>query len=110
MSTLSGSPCFSSRLNAEGQIRLLKVQPETDGSREIQCKLETFYLKDFPRYVALSYTWGPPTVEAAEAGVTSASTHAIRCNGDIILITKNLHDFLQRGAPRFCAEFAEILD
>lgn len=96
MSTLHSNPYFWSRLSDEGQIRLLKVQPEADGNQEIQCELETVHLKDNPSYVALSYTWGPPTAEAADAGVTSIPTHAIRCNGDVILITQNLHDFIQR--------------
>ena len=96
MSTLSGHLYASSRLSSEGQIRLLTVQPEADRSREIQCRLEIVHLKENPSYIAVSYTWGPPTAEAADARVTSSATHVIRCNGDAILITKNLYDFLQR--------------
>jgi hypothetical protein len=96
MSTLHSNSYFSSRLSDEGQIRLLKVQPEADGNQEIRCELETVHLKDNPSYVALSYTWGPPTAEAADAGVTSIPTHAIRCNEHVIQITRNLHDFIQR--------------
>ncbi|KAH8654252.1 heterokaryon incompatibility protein-domain-containing protein [Ilyonectria robusta] len=95
MSTLPSNPYFS-RLTGEGQIRLLKVHPEADGSRELQCELETAHLKENPSYVAVSYTWGPPTAEAADAGVTGSPTHAIRCDGDVILITRNLHDFIRR--------------
>ena len=80
ISTSNINPCYASRLSDEGQIRLLKVQPEADGKQEIRCELETVHLKDNPSYVALSYTWGPPTAEAASAGVTSIPTHAIRCN------------------------------
>ncbi|KAH7114192.1 heterokaryon incompatibility protein-domain-containing protein [Dendryphion nanum] len=96
MSTLHNNPYFLSSLSGEGQIRLLKVQPEADGSQDIQCELETVNLKDNPSYVALSYTWGPPTAEAADSGVTSIPTYAIRCNGYAILITKNLYDFIWR--------------
>ena len=96
MSTSNINPCYSSRLSDEGQIRLLKVQPEEDGKQEIRCELESVHLRDNPSYVALSYTWGPPTAEAASAGITSIPTHTIRCNEDVILITRNLHDFLQK--------------
>ena len=106
ISTLHSNSCYSSRLSDEGQIRLLKVQPEADGNQEIRCELETVHLKDNPNYVALSYTWGPPTAEAASAGVTSIPNHAITCNKDVILITRNLHDFLQRIChdPQLCSQ------
>lgn len=97
MPNLHGNPYYFSILRDEGQIRLLKILPEVDGSLEIQCELETVHLKDNPSYVALSYTWGPPTAEAADAGITNNSNHAIRCNGAVILITQNLHDFLRRA-------------
>ncbi|KAI3317329.1 heterokaryon incompatibility protein-domain-containing protein [Xylariaceae sp. AK1471] len=97
MATWSGTPYFLVRVRGEGQIRLLSVQPEADGCQEIRCELKAVHLKDSPNYVAVSYTWGHPTAEVAEdVGVTRSSTHTIRCNGDVILISQNLHDFLWR--------------
>jgi len=97
MSTSHSNPYVSSRLSETGQIRLLKVHPGADENEEVQCELEAAYLEDNPSYVALSYTWGPSTIEAAEAGVTDIPVHTIKCNGHIILTTKNLHDFLRRA-------------
>ena len=96
-STLHSNLHFPSRLSDKGQIRLLKVQPEVDENQVVRCELETVHLKDNPNYVALSYTWGPPTTEAASAGITSIPTHAIRCNGEAMLVTQNLHDFIRRA-------------
>ncbi|KAF8855784.1 HET-domain-containing protein [Acephala macrosclerotiorum] len=41
------------------QIRLVKIQPGNE-SEIIQCKFHCFSLLDCPKYVALSYAWGPP--------------------------------------------------
>ena len=38
-----------------------------------------------PQYIALSYTWG-----------TANLTHSIKCNGDTVMITRNLHSALTR--------------
>jgi len=95
MSAFTDHPYCSSRLSGEGQIRLLKVQPEAGGSREIKCTLDTVHLDDSPSYVALSYTWGPPTAEMADAEAASQSTYTITCNQGVIQITRNLNDFLQ---------------
>lgn len=96
MSSSSSYLYPSSRLSGEGQIRLLTIQPGAGESQEIQCELEIVHLEENPSYIALSYTWGPPTAEAADTGVTCSTTHVIRCSGDLIVITKNLHDFFQR--------------
>ncbi|EHA25226.1 hypothetical protein ASPNIDRAFT_42414 [Aspergillus niger ATCC 1015] len=85
-----------SRLTEEGEIRLLKIYPEMDGDGEICCDIFNIRLKDRPSYIALSYTWGAPTPEASVKGVTSIPNHHVKCNGDVIHITKNLHDFLNR--------------
>ncbi len=47
-------------------------------------------------YQALSYTWGPPTREAAAEGMTGTPTHAITCNGVPLLVTENLFDCLHQ--------------
>lgn len=96
MSSSSSYLYPSSRLSGEGQVRLLTIQPGAGESQEIQCELEIVHLEENPSYIALSYTWGPPTAEAADTGVTCSTTHVIRCSGDLIVITKNLHDFFQR--------------
>lgn len=96
MPILPSNSYYSTELTSEGRIRLLKIQSEADGSREIQCELVTVCLKDSPNYIALSYTWGPPTPEAADRGVTNSAKYAIKCNGDVTLITQNLHDFFRR--------------
>jgi hypothetical protein len=92
-----GNPYLLARLVDKSQIRLLKVQAHKNGDGEIQCEMRTVNLDDGPNYVALSYTWGPPTDRAAEAGVTSDPLHAIACNGGTIKITQNLYDFFQRA-------------
>ncbi|XHF97081.1 hypothetical protein AWENTII_000684 [Aspergillus wentii] len=69
-----------------------------NGNSEIESSLDIVDLYDNPRFVALYYTWGPPTAEAGIRGVTDVPSHPIRCNGRVILVTQNLHDFLQRVA------------
>ncbi|KAE8413143.1 heterokaryon incompatibility protein-domain-containing protein [Aspergillus pseudocaelatus] len=95
MSTSFGQ-LYTSRLSGEGEFRLLTVQPEIGEDQWIHCILHTVNIKEHPSYICLSYTWGPPTSEAADEGITSRATHYIRCNGNTILVTKNLYDFLQR--------------
>ncbi|KAF4629775.1 hypothetical protein G7Y89_g8367 [Cudoniella acicularis] len=51
----------------------------------IECTMETVSLKNFPLFVALSYTWGDP-----------ALNRAIRVNGQTVNVTTNLWDALLR--------------
>ncbi|KAF7591662.1 hypothetical protein BBP40_001238 [Aspergillus hancockii] len=95
MSSSFSQHYVTSRLTGEGEIRLLKIQSETDNIRDIQCNLRTVHLKDWPSYIALSYTWGPPTAEAAETEATISIVYLYKCNGRVIVITKNLHGFFQ---------------
>ncbi|KAH7303526.1 heterokaryon incompatibility protein-domain-containing protein [Stachybotrys elegans] len=81
-----------SSLSGEGQIRLLKVELDANGT-QVQCELKTFCLKDDPEYIAISYTWGPPTTQH-EATNTSSGT--VRCNGYNIEVTQNLYHLLLR--------------
>ncbi|KAE8391720.1 heterokaryon incompatibility protein-domain-containing protein [Aspergillus alliaceus] len=69
--SISFSPHYTSRLTGEGEFRLLTVQPELGEDQRIQS-------------------------EAANKGITNSATHYIRCDGNAVLITKNLHDILQR--------------
>lgn len=97
MSAQSSHLYASSGLNTEGQIRLLTVYPDIEGSQEISCKLEVVHLEENPSYTAVSYTWGSPINDAPDRGAPrSTTTHPIICNGNTALVTKNLYDFLQR--------------
>ncbi|KAN0114623.1 HET domain containing protein [Hyaloscypha variabilis] len=42
------------------QIRLIKLVKNTSSKRPPRCKIYTFDLASAPKYIALSYTWGPP--------------------------------------------------
>jgi hypothetical protein len=42
------------------QIRLLKVEKTTASTHPPRCAVHVFDLASAPRYIALSYTWGPP--------------------------------------------------
>ncbi|CAN9176797.1 unnamed protein product [Alternaria sp. RS040] len=63
------------------QIRLLKLQPDTDALR---LDLLTYELKESPEYVALSYEWGD-----------GSEIHDIIINGAVFKIRQNLHDALE---------------
>lgn len=63
---------------------------------EIQLSLRVETLDQKLEYTALSYTWGPPTREDAEEGMTGTPTHHITCNGMPLLVTENLFDCLQQ--------------
>jgi Heterokaryon incompatibility protein (HET) len=60
----------------------------------IHLSLEVAELADSPVFTALSYTWGCPSIHASERGVTAERKFSIICDGQKILITENLHDFL----------------
>ncbi|PKK42524.1 hypothetical protein CI102_13592 [Trichoderma harzianum] len=64
----------------------------------IQLSLRVVNLDDNPCYNALSYTWGPPSREAAARGMDSTPACRIKCNGESILVTQNLFDCLQQFA------------
>jgi hypothetical protein len=42
------------------QIRLLRVMP-TSSVGSIECQIHTFVIGDCPKYIAISYAWGPPS-------------------------------------------------
>ncbi|KAH8885835.1 HET-domain-containing protein [Thozetella sp. PMI_491] len=79
-----------------------------DGSPEVQCRLEVVDLKENPSYLALSYTWGPPTAKAAAAAAAAIERDAfvVLHSADMagsgsssytMPITRNLNDFLRRA-------------
>ncbi|KAH6888500.1 heterokaryon incompatibility protein-domain-containing protein [Thelonectria olida] len=80
----------------EGEIRLLKILP---GSERVACEIRTFKVRDNPDYIALSYTWGPPTqpFDQNADDVPSRPNPEIDCNGSHrISVRENLHAFLLR--------------
>ena len=78
-------------------MRLLRIHAQQD-DHIVRCSLESAELLHPPSYAALSYTWGAPTDQAAERGVTYKRYCPIVCNGEEILVTENLLHFLQRIA------------
>ncbi|KAL6791015.1 hypothetical protein J3E68DRAFT_438784 [Trichoderma sp. SZMC 28012] len=92
-------------LTSPRSIRILKLDslsaPQIDTTCNpdealIQLSLRVVNLDDNPSYNALSYTWGPPSREAASRGINSTPTCRIKCNGESILVTQNLFDCLQQ--------------
>src|SRR5437773_1801722 len=57
---------------------------------------------DQPIFDALSYTWGNPfrvyysSHEPAAVAMRYGTQHLIICDGQILYVTRNLHDFLER--------------
>jgi len=88
-------------------IRLATVaQPAID--RPIQIILEMVALANAPEYRALSYTWGYPLYEDPDNDPTDQShrDQIVLCEGQILRITKNLHDAL--SILPSCAEFDHL--
>ncbi|KAK4079005.1 hypothetical protein Trihar35433_110 [Trichoderma harzianum] len=92
-------------LTSPRSIRILKLEslsaPQIDTTCNpdealIQLTLRVVDLDDNPCYNAFSYTWGPPSREAAARGMDSTPTCRIKCNGESILVTQNLFDCLEQ--------------
>ncbi|KAF3057516.1 hypothetical protein CFAM422_012386 [Trichoderma lentiforme] len=88
-------------LTSPRSIRILRLDavsaptyPGEDAG--IRLSLRVVDLDDNPRYNALSYTWGPPSREDAARGIDSTPTRRIKCNGESILVTQNLFNYLQQ--------------
>jgi hypothetical protein len=47
------------------EIRLVTILPASPFSKTIECVVRKVTLRDAPTYIALSYTWGDPSVTAA---------------------------------------------
>ena len=75
-------------INATDDIRLLHIQSGVSDERII-CNLSTANIRQFPKYEALSYTWG-----------SLEYTKSITCNGCRVMVTENLYDALQQLRPR----------
>ncbi|KAL9595844.1 MAG: hypothetical protein Q9219_006186 [cf. Caloplaca sp. 3 TL-2023] len=78
-------------------IRLLSVRPSS-AYGAINCTLDLADLATKPQYHALSYTWGPPTLQAAQKGMTDEKRCLIVCNGWEVRVPQNLFDFLCHAA------------
>ena len=71
-------------LDVPDGIRLLQLLPPTNGSDIISCSVLNTRLEERPSYEALSYCWG-----------ASDSPSIIRCNGQDLSVTANLHQALR---------------
>lgn len=76
-------------------VELTHTQGQEAG---IRLSLRVVNLDDKPDYHALSYTWGPPTREAAVRGMNATPARRINCNGESLLVTQNLFACLQQLA------------
>jgi hypothetical protein len=84
-----GSPYALTPLDPKTKcFRLLELQP-SDSDDIIKCTLRTYPLASHPSYTALSYTWGPPSLD-----------HIIELNGIQTPIRANLWSFLNRRRLR----------
>lgn len=70
---------YESLDSSQHQIRLLHLQPSTS-NEHIECHLETVDLRSSPKYEALSYEWGDPTMFQPE----------IKLGQNIVLARNNL--------------------
>lgn len=74
---------------SQNRIRLLTVYPSTDTNESISCFLSVVNLDHNPAYLALSYTWGDPTItvpitlEGEPWQVTLNLDDALRCLRDV---------------------------
>jgi hypothetical protein len=89
---------YGSPLLRKDSTRLLKLLPPENGS--VRCQLDVVDLRSELSFRALSYTWGAPTREAREKGMTTARTFSIICNGKELHITENLFHFLRLASAR----------
>ncbi len=101
-------------------IRLIRLLPrlEYDNSDPVFIELHTARLDEY-RFIALSYTWGPATLEEQDA--TDAQTfttvprcYPIYCGGKIIRVTRSLRDALIRIRqfldPASIARYTNMMD
>ncbi|KAK1625622.1 heterokaryon incompatibility protein-domain-containing protein [Colletotrichum phormii] len=90
---------------AANDIRLITIQAKgnDDNPDSLSCSLHVSSLNDSTPYHALSYTWGPATVQEAD----DRPATSITCNGHAILITHNLADTRQPRAREQKTDDAE---
>ncbi|KAF2193162.1 HET-domain-containing protein [Zopfia rhizophila CBS 207.26] len=98
-------------LAPEDEIRLLNI-PLKRQTEDIACELQVVKLRDNPKYIALSYTWGSPTSLNNEEGaedISSKPSRLILCKAKSnspaepqplwyrIMVTENLYTFLLKA-------------
>ncbi|KAJ3564874.1 hypothetical protein NPX13_g7695 [Xylaria arbuscula] len=84
-------------------IRLIRIPPgrfNSGPTDDIQIEIEHKPLGTCD-YLALSYTWGPATLEEQDAAnaqifTTVQRCYPVNCGGEIILVTRSLRDALKR--------------
>jgi hypothetical protein len=63
----------------DAHVRLLRVQLKSDVTEIISCRLDVVRLtntKDKPAFVAVSYTWGSPWIDADSTNGMKKETEA----------------------------------
>ena len=81
-------------------IRLVRISRLKYLGSYLVCHLESFRLDSCPKFQALSYTWGSPfgphhprsKPSSTQLDDWDTPSQPITCNGNPILIRKNLHD------------------
>jgi hypothetical protein len=94
MATEIRAPYQYSSLHSPKAIRVVKIlDRDLDGIP--CCSLSEIQLDSQTEYITLSYTWGSPSKEATERGITADRCEQIICEDGIIPVTGNLLHFLQ---------------
>lgn len=86
MSASQATQLHPTLLHSTRQIRLLSVNAAVDG--RVACEISVFDLSDSPKFVALSYVWGP---EGSRWWCASQAQHTIYLNGQVFPIRYNLY-------------------
>lgn len=96
---MDGLPAFAHEPldQSLSQIRLISVVPEADGAVHCTLRLIDLDTNPTPEYRALSYTWGPPSLN--QRIIVNGRTLTVRQNlyDFLIAFRKRLHDFRGRG-------------
>ncbi len=97
MATLSQNYTYHQLDASRQQLRLIKLARSASSTAPPRCTIHVFELATAPKYVALSYTWGPPQ-----------PTHRIWIDNKTFEVRENLYNFLctfQRGdaLPQYAA-------
>jgi ankyrin len=86
-------------LNSPTSIRLLRWQGREDLGLP-SFAVEEFNVEEAPPYIALSYCWGA-SIENQDETYSSSHQWPILCDEKVVLVGKNLHDFLQQKDPGY---------
>jgi hypothetical protein len=101
-------PYYNYKPLPDGWIRLLKIQKTSSHRRQaldiyfekdLHVSIEDYCLATCPAYIALSYTWGDPTVVTDPTALiftTEPRCYPIYCEGLLLRGTRNLRTALRR--------------